>query len=221
MKSICTGLRKERKLYDLCLAHSSKSREAADLLRPAIAHLLDGRYDEMAKVTDKVIATARESGKVASEARRGIGVSSLDVIQRHDLLDLLLHLDTLSDRIQAVAYRMEWARGLVVAQDMVPLLKDLVDGFVESCRHVAGALEKVVAYDLRSAVDETEQVRVWEDKVDNVRRKAMLNLISMADRIDISSFWRMEEMITHLEHATDTCEETANVLTLIITSRYI
>jgi len=210
---------KERKLYDLCLQHSKTSLEGAKLLKTAISDVCEGKYDELQSIAERIIKHGREADEIGHEVRKEVGQSGLEMTHRHDLLELLFHLETLADGIEASAYRMETAQGLVVPQKLVPMLKNLVDAVVQTILVVGKALDDV-PYDWKSTLDEAEEIRSWETKVDDIRREAMRHLIAMADELGISTFWRIEEIIKHLEDAADAAESTANSLNLIIASRY-
>ncbi len=212
------GLKEERRLYDRCMEHARKSREAAELLKAAILDLCDARYDELEKIAGRIIDISRETDEMAQRMRRDIGTSPLDTTLRHDILTILFHLQRVTDGIEASAFRIEMAEGLVIPGNLVPLLKELADAVIETVRSLVEALEKV-AYDASGAMEQVEKVRQWESKVDDIRRKAMRNLVSIADQIGISTFWRIEEVIKHLEDAADSSEETANTINLVITSR--
>ena len=214
------GMKKERKLYDMCMEHMRKSQQAADLLKLAITDLCDGKYDELGRIAEDIIHMTRETDEMARQMRHEAGSSTLDPAQRQELMNILFHIQRVSDGIEASAYRIEMAEGMVVPKELVSLLKDLVDAVIETCTSLTNALERI-AYDWHDAMDDVEKVLVGEQKVDDIRRRAMRILVEMADKIGISTFWRIEEIIKHLEDATDACEESANVLTLVITSRIL
>lgn len=213
------GVKKERELFDRCLEHSQKTRESAELLRKAVKDLVQGKYDDLDRIAEEVIAHSKEGDEIAQGMRKTIASSSMESNSRHDLLNLLFQLESYGNGIEASAHRMEMAEGLIVPDDIKELLIRLVDAVIETAEAVDGALEKVT-YDWRSALEQTEIVRECETKVDDIRRKTMGSLSSIADDIGVSTFWRLKEVVMNLEDAADAAQETANTLDLIIASRY-
>lgn len=212
------GLKRERELFDICLEHSRGSREAARLLGMAISDLVDGKYNELEKISEKIIQMSKNADTIAAGLRDKLGRSNLDPTSRHDILDLIFHLEKVTNGIEASAYRMEMAQGLVVPLQLTNLLKELVEGVIKTSEVLGESLEKV-AYDWRSALEKAEKVREWEEKVDHVRRESMRQLVDMSDDLGTSTFWRLSEIIKHLEDTADSAEETANIINLIIASR--
>ena len=212
------GLKREKELFEYCLEHSRKSREAAKSLGVAISDLCEGKYDELEKIAEQIIQMSKEADSIATSLRFRIGKSNLDSTSRHDMLDLIFHLGRVTNGIEASAYRMEMSQGLEVPAELKDQLKELVEGVVKTSDVLGESLDKV-AYDWGSALKKAEEVRTWEEKVDDVRRKAMRHLVSISDELGISTFWRLSEIIKHLEDTADSAEETANILTLIIATR--
>jgi len=212
------GLKRERELFESCLDHSRKSREAAKSLGIAISDLCEEKYDELERIGEHIILMSREADAIAADLRNRIGKSNLDPTSRHDMLDLLFHLEKVTNGIEASAYRMEMSQGLQVPPNLKDLLKELVENVIKTSDVLGESLEKV-AYDWGSALQKAEEVRVWEEKVDDVRRKAMRQLVSISDELGISTFWRLSEIIKHLEDTADSAEETANILDLIVATR--
>ena len=91
------GLKKEREIFDLCLRHSGTTRKASELLQIAITDLCDQKFDELEEISEKIVVLAREGDGIAQDARKGIGYSGSNFPQRHDLLDLLFHLERVLD----------------------------------------------------------------------------------------------------------------------------
>jgi predicted phosphate transport protein (TIGR00153 family) len=213
------GVKKERELFENCLEHSQKTRESAEQLRKAVKDLVQGKYDDLDDIAEEIISRSKEGDRIAHTMRDKIASSSMETDSRHDLLDLLFQLEAYGNGIEASAHRMEMAYGLVVPEEVGDLLVDLVDAVIRTAESLDGALEKV-AYDWRSALDQTEVVRECETEVDDIRRETMGKLASLADEIGVSAFWRLKEIVMNLEDAADAAQETANTIDLIIASRY-
>ncbi|MDP6043023.1 MAG: DUF47 family protein [Dehalococcoidales bacterium] len=174
---------------------SQTLREMLDSLKP-----VEGR---VAEITELEHAGDTITHQIVAQLHRTF-VTPFD---REDMAILAHTMDDVTDFIHAAADAML----IYKINEPTPRSKELANIIVQATAEVEKAVHGLRRHaDLKRILDRCVEINRLENMADRVFRAAMAELFD--DGIDMAQVIKWREIYEHMESATDSCEDVANVL---------
>lgn len=207
---------REKEIYDSILEHVEMMSEGADLLHEAITLVLKGESISSHRIAERIAEIEKKCDVKSEEIIEKIINSIKQPTLREDLLGLVLSLERVAKAVEAVAYRVEMCSELELPD---VLKKDLLK-FTDAVLRTVHSLKAVshMPFYHEEALEKINEIHVFEEKADEVRRKLMCDFVANADKVSLANFYLLMEIVNNLEEVADRCEEAGSVIKIIIAS---
>lgn len=210
--------RREKEIYEKCLGHVKKTLQGSKLLKEAISDLCQGKYKEKQEFVEKVLAIEKDCDRKAEEITKYIVETIKYPVDREDLLKFIQELERVTKAVEATTYRIEMCPGLGVPEILKKDLEVLVDSVVLTVE----ALEKTIEhmpFNTKDALEYSGKIHILEEKVDDVRRGLMKDLVKVGNEIPQTVFYLLTEIIERLEDISDRCDDAGELIELIVATK--
>ena len=215
-------MRKEKDIYDNSLEFVRKVVKGADFVEESIKALADENRNRMQDNINKTLETAHQCEDLYAEIRKKVMDSIGHPSTREDLLRFIDSLFDLSKAVEATAYRIGMCESFTIPE---VLQQDLVQ-LSSSVAKTPKAVEKTVAdmpFNTDEALEHSESIHKLEEKVDDIRRDLMRDLIRQSKEeninIGLGDFYIITEIIERLEDIADACDQIRHDLGFIVYSK--
>lgn len=210
--------RREKEIFKHCLEHIKKTLEGVELLKKAIPDLCQEEYKKKEEIVERVLAIEKECDKKAEEITKDIVELIKYPANREDLLKFIRELERVTKAVEATAYRIEMCHKFEVPG----VLKKDLERLVGSVVLTVGALEKTIEhmpFNTEDALEHSERIHMLEEKVDDIRRELMKDLLKVGNKIRQTDFYLLIEIIEKLEDISDRCDDAGAMIELIVVSK--
>ncbi len=167
-------------------------------------------FDDIENRAKAIYELEQEGDLLTHETMRRLNKTFLTPIDREDIHALAARLDDVLDLIWAAADRFQLYKVRKKIDGVVELSKSLK----ENTEAIHRAIKELKAKKYTYVQDLCIEINRLENEADRIFRKAMGKMFETeSDPIEIIK-WK--EILEHLENATDTCEDVANILEGIV-----
>lgn len=170
-------------------------------------------YDDVPRKVDEIKRLEEEGDHIIHDIFRNLHQTFVTPLDREDIVDLAKNLDDVVDTIEEIArtmieYKIEQPTPQM--RELAVLVQRTAEALNEgvSKLHFRGSK-------LRDILPHAIEVNRLENEADQLTSRAVGELFS-ADDIRTIDVLKWREIYTHLEAATDRCEDAANVLEGIV-----
>ena len=174
-------------------------------------HALVSDYRDVDLKVRQIRSLEHDGDRVTHETIDLLNKSFITPIDREDIHELISKLDDVLDLIDAAANRMVLYRVGATTPELVAIAAQLVKP-VEAMKAALGLLHSMK--NARRVLDICVEIKRLEEEADSLHRIAIVNLFEKErDPIQVL---KLKEIYEILEHASDRCEDVANVIEGIV-----
>jgi predicted phosphate transport protein (TIGR00153 family) len=167
-------------------------------------------FDDIENRAKAIYELEQEGDLLTHETMRRLNKTFLTPIDREDIHELASRLDDVLDLIWAAADRFQ----LYKVREKVDGVVELSKSLMANTEAIHRAIKELKAKKYTYVQDLCIEINRLENEADTIFRKAMGKMFETeSDPIEIIK-WK--EILEHLENATDTCEDVANILEGIV-----
>jgi predicted phosphate transport protein (TIGR00153 family) len=159
----------------------------------------------------QIKALENDGDRITHETIDALNKTFITPIDREDIHALITTLDDVLDLIDAAAHRLMLYRITRPTPELVAIAVQLVKP-VETIKEALLLLDNMK--NARKILDLCVEVNRLENEADSLHRIAIGNLFDHEK--DPISVMKLKEIYENLEHATDRCEDVANVIEGIV-----
>ena len=123
-------------------SHIDKVRACVDQIKPLFTAQLAGNYDEVDKISEKIIKLEYESDKIKNDIRDHLPQSIFLAVDKRDFMQLLSAQDDIADSTEDLAVSLR-IRQLANPPEIKEPLNDLVDHVVKSAQSACDLIHEL------------------------------------------------------------------------------
>ncbi|HEY7212964.1 MAG TPA: DUF47 family protein [Bryobacteraceae bacterium] len=193
-------LPKDEKFFELFTRHVDILCQASELLRRG----LQRGYQGIVEISKQMEALERGADEIIHQIFQRLQSTFITPLDPEDIQTLATSLDNVVDAIEDVTFR-------IVAYRLDPIpetalqLSEMINGASQALSRALHAL-----HDRKPVLDDCIEVNRLENEADALERTLVARLF--ASNIDPITLIKQKEIIEVLEHATDLCEDVADVI---------
>jgi uncharacterized protein len=193
-------LPKDEKFFDLFAQHVNVLCQSSRLLKSG----LQAGYQGICEIAKQMEALERSADELIHQIFRRLQTTFITPIDPEDIQRLATSLDNVLDTIEDVTFRIVAYR-LDPIPDAALRLSEMIDGSTQALSRALKALREN-----RSVLEDCIEINRLENEADAIERTLVAKLFS--SDIDPITLIKQKEIIEILEHATDLCEDVADVI---------
>ncbi len=181
--------------------------------------LCNGRRGEIRGISKAVFAAERKADVIAREMMKTLSVGELRPKFREDLLRILFNLEQIGRYAEECAFETSIVDIAFLDEESKSLLKGMANDSYLTVKELANAIRELT-YNLDLVVEYGNKVAELEDKVDEQRRRLIVNITKTGDLCETSmpNFFSMSRLIEALEGVADSAEDTADQIRVLAIS---
>ena len=196
-------LSNDKAFFSIFADLAGKIHEASGLLKSMVE--TGERPEEYAS---RIKSVEHECDELTHELVRKLNSSFITPFDREDIHDLAVKLDDVVDEIDSTADRLV---AFAVARTW-PQIASLADVLHRQTKVIKNAVGNLSKHD--HILDRCVEIHMLENEGDRLFHQGLVHLFQqMKDPIELL---KQKEIIEKVEHATDRCEDVANVLEAIV-----
>ena len=193
-------LPKDEKFFELFTKHVDLLCQSAELLRSG----LQRGYQGVCDVSKQIEALERGADEIIHQIFRRLQATFITPLDPEDIQTLATSLDNVIDAIEDATFRI-----VAYRLDPVPETAIKLAGIIAaSSRALSRALYAL--HDRKPVLDDCIEVNRLENEADALERTFLTNLFNR--ETDPITLIKKKEIVEELEHATDLCEDVADVI---------
>jgi predicted phosphate transport protein (TIGR00153 family) len=193
-------LPKDEEFFKLFTRHVDILCESAELLRSG----LQQGYQGVCGIAKKVEALEHSADEITHQIFRRLQATFITPLDPEDIQTLATSLDNVLDSIEDATFRIVAYR-LDPVPETASRLSDLIAAATRALSRALRAL-----HDRKPVLEDCIEVNRLENEADSLERSFLANLF--ARETDPLALLKKKEIIEELEHATDLCEDVADVI---------
>ncbi len=207
--------KKDWDIYEESLDYVRKIIMGTDLVKEGLTSLCEGNCDKAKELLVDITAFDEKATQIAMNIKINIVESIRDPYNREDLLKLTQSIREIMRAVKAVGHRLAMCENVEIPEVMKEDLLKMVDLVVLTVKSLEMSLVGM-PHNPRDAVKHAANISEHEEKVDDLRRGLMRDLIRTGDDMTLTQFYIMKELLDNLERIADGCEETGYLIELIV-----
>lgn len=192
---------KEDQFYDFLEQQARLGKEAA----AAFATFGSGRSAR--EVRDAVQIIEHQADDIVRKLEDSLARTFVTPIDREDIHLLSNELDDVVDLTNLAARTCDLYRVKMPTPAMTSLMQDLV----EAAGIIADAVPHLRTHKYSELIDLGRKIRLIEKRADETFRGAMSSLFE-DNAIDAKELFKQKEVLDHIEHAVDYCDNVGDIL---------
>lgn len=207
----------EFRVLDLIEKHLSLCVSTSDELLNAVEAKVAEEREKFEAHAKNVSRFEEEADNVRREIFETLAGGILPPLSKGDLINLVERLDMIAD----------WSKESGRILEILPLeefskdLKYLFMEFTKMTNHCAHALSNVVRLlytDYKKALDECNRVELFETEIDTLYMETLKALFD--SKLKAQTLFLANELAKSLEMTGDSCEDTADLIRVVIVSTF-
>ena len=207
--------KKDWDIYEESLDYVRKIIMGTDLVKEGLTSLCEGSCDKAKELLADIMVLDEKATQIAMNIKVNIVESIRDPYNREDLLKLTQSIREIMRAVKAVGHRLAMCEKVEIPEIMKGDLLEMVDLVVLTVKSLEMSLVGM-PHNPEDAVKHAANISEHEEKVDNLRRDLMRDLILTGDDMTLTQFYIIRELIDNLERIADGCEETGYLIELIV-----
>lgn len=213
--SIDLNENKERIVLEIIQDHVRKILSSVKELAPFLEAWLEGNEQEMEEILSKISRAENEADEIKITLLDELSVAAT-LIQREDLMRLVLIVDDIADYAEGTAFRLKGLKNWKPEGSMVEDLRNLVNTMINSVETLRESIFTILE-DAQKAQKSAEEVDKIERFMDQIHRATEQSLFELD--IDPKTLIRVLNILTNLEDAVDTARKAADAARIIAVAR--
>ncbi|OYT26203.1 MAG: hypothetical protein B6V02_02190 [Thermoprotei archaeon ex4572_64] len=205
------GKERQREIISLCTTYMNKIIEVVKHLEVMVTMYCEGNSGDALREYEKTINAEKVADdlkrKIIAEVSRGI----FHAIDREESLRLVLALDDIANTAKGAADRFLLALKYTIPRSLSGYCLRMCRHSIEAAAFVKDALESLISNPIR-ALEYADKVEQLEEEVDDLRVKALQELLAESEKIDIPLLLMIKDAIERLESITDKCEDAVDII---------
>ncbi len=193
-------LPRDEKFFELFHQHASIVCQSSELL----LHGLRNGYSGMCSISKQMEALEKTADDIVHQIFQKLQATFITPFDPEDIQTLATTLDSVLDAIEDATFRIACYR----VDPIPPAAIELGQMIDNCCKALARALNAL--NEKTSVLEDCIEVHRLENEADAVERAALGELFSSP--IDALTLIKQKEVLEVLEHATDICEDVAEVI---------
>ncbi|MEM3587632.1 MAG: DUF47 family protein [Candidatus Jordarchaeaceae archaeon] len=206
---------KERIVLEIIQDHIRKILSAVKELAPFLEAWLNGNEQEMEEILSKISQAENEADGIKLSLLDELSVAAT-LIQREDLMRLVLIVDDIADYAEGTAFRLKGLKNWKPQDDIAEDLRNLVNTMINSVETLRESIFTIVedAQKAQKAAEEVDKIERFMDQIHRTTEQSLFDL-----DIDCKTLIRLLNIITNLEDAVDTARKAADAARIIAVAR--
>jgi len=213
--SIDLNENKERIVLEIIQDHVRKILSSVKELAPFLEAWLEGNEQEMEEILSKITQAENEADEIKITLLDELSVAAT-LIQREDLMRLVLIVDDIADYAEGTAFRLKGLKNWKPEGSILEDLRNLVNTMINSVETLRDSIFTILE-DAQKAQKSAEEVDKIERFMDQIHRAAEQSLFELD--IDPKTLIRVLNILTNLEDAVDTARKAADAARIIAVAR--
>ena len=209
--------------FNSLVKHARKVHECVQLICPLMQAMIDGDYDRVHELQDKVSQLEYEADEIKHAIREHLPRRYFLPVEREDLDNFLHHIDSIADGVE------DFAVVLFIRKTRIhPELADEFNQFAEQVLELSGMLTEA-AEDMEGLVETSfggaEAKNVLETigslgeaewRCDRLQRRISIHIYQLEEELDPITISFYEKMLRTLSEVANSAENTGEFLRTMI-----
>ena len=212
--SIDLNQSKERIVLEIIQDHIRKILSAVKELSPFLEAWLTGNENEMEEILSKISKAENEAEEIKHALLDELSVAAL--LQREDMMRLVLITDELADYAEGTAFRLKGLKNWKPDHTLTEDIRNLINTMINSVETLRESIFTIVE-DAERAKKAAEEVDKLERFMDQIHRATEQTLFELD--LDHKTLIRLLNIVTNLEDAVDTARNAADAVRIIAVAR--
>ena len=210
--------RVEAEVLNQAINYVGKVLEVAKAAHELFRKFKEGDYGGVKEFSTKVHELEEGADKVKREVLRRLSEGYIHPVSREELVRLVLILDDVAAYIKAAARRASLVNPKGISETIREYAEAMSAKVLESVEAIRECVE-ALGRNPKEALEIANKVETLEEEVDELRIKALTEVLKFCDTSKPSLCIVSKEVIDSIENAEDKCEEVADVLRSIAIMR--
>ncbi|MEM2984425.1 MAG: DUF47 family protein [Candidatus Jordarchaeaceae archaeon] len=206
---------KERIVLEIIQDHIRKILFAVKELAPFLEAWFEGNEAEMEKIILKISQAENEAEEIKLALLDELSVAAT-LIQREELMRLVLTTDEIADYAEGTAFRLKGLKNWKPKEALKEDLRNLVNTTINSVETLRDSIFTIVedAERAKKAAEEVDKVERFMDQIHRAIEQTLFEL-----DIDNRTLIRLLSVVSNLEDAVDTAGKAADAVRIIAVAR--
>ncbi len=213
--SIDLNQSKERIVLEIIQDHIRKILSAVKELAPFLEAWLSGNDNEMEEILSKISQADNEAEEIKLALLDELSIAAT-LIQREDMMRLVLITDEIVDYIEGTAFRLKGIKDWKPKGAIIEDIRNLINTMINSVETLREAIFTIVE-DAERAKKAAEEVDKIERFMDQIHRATEQSLFEQD--IDHRTLIRILNIVTNLEDTVDITRKAADAVRIIAVAR--
>lgn len=206
---------KERIALEIIQDHVRKILSAVKELAPFLEAWIKGNEQEMEEILSKISQAENEADEIKLALLDELSVAAT-LIQREDMMRLVLIVDDIADYAEGTAFRLKGLKNWKPKGDLIEDLRNLVNTMINSVETLRDSIFTIVedAQKAQKAAEEVDKIERFMDQIHRATEQSLFEL-----DIEPKTLIRLLNIVTNLEDAVDTARKAADATRIIAVAR--
>ncbi|MGQ9719772.1 MAG: DUF47 domain-containing protein [Candidatus Jordarchaeum sp.] len=206
---------KERIVLEIIQDHIRKILSAAKELAPFLEAWLTGNENQMEETLLKISQADNEAEEIKLALLDELSVAAT-LIQREDMMRLVLITDEIADYAEGAAFRLKGLKDWKPKGTLTEDLRNLVTTMINSVETLREAIFTIIedAEKAKKAAEEVDKIERFMDQIHRATEQTLFQL-----NIDHRTLIRLLNIITNLEDTVDIARRAADAVRIIAVAR--
>lgn len=206
---------KERIVLEILQDHIRKILSAAKELAPFLEAWLTGNENQMEETLLKISQADNEAEEIKLALLDELSVAAT-LIQREDMMRLVLITDEIADYAEGTAFRLKGLKDWKPKGTLTEDLRNLVTTMINSVETLREAIFTIIedAEKAKKAAEEVDKIERFMDQIHRATEQTLFQL-----NIDHRTLIRLLNIITNLEDTVDIARRAADAVRIIAVAR--
>ena len=212
--------------FGALVQHTAKVHECVELVRPLVDALLEGDFDKIQELQDKMSKTEYEADVVKTDIRSSLSKGVFLPVSRDDLSRYLAYQDDVADAAEDFAVVLS-LRNTVVHADLKDDLRALAEQVIKVSEKMLAMAQDMVALVQESfsgkhaekVLQGTEKLGKEEWQADRLQRKFAKHCYRLEDSVKPMDLVFYDKICRNLSAIANKAENTGKFLHMLIAHR--
>ncbi|MEM0313698.1 MAG: DUF47 family protein [Candidatus Bathyarchaeia archaeon] len=204
--------RRKTKALELAQQQIIKALDTATLLLQAVQSLAQGTKKDMDQRIRYLFQTEEEVDRLRREVFKEMSRHmALIADYREDILHLVKRLDTLADHVKDAARCLQILQDTQIPQEIIMNALEMTSNLVECAFTLRESIEEISSSPAE-AIKHSAKVEEIENRIDKEYVNIKKQLATHGKQMNAGSAIIFNDLIEFIEHAADTCADTADYI---------
>lgn len=206
--------KREEEIYHNLLENVKRLTEGSKYLEKAIMELRGEQHD---KDVSKAIAFEKKCDIEVIQITEKI-LKIKNSRSRQNLLLLNQSIKKIAKAIEGAGYRVQMSQGIRLPDYLNSGLQEMATAMRKTVEALGRVFDKM-PYFSEEIIKHLEEVHVYEEKMDKLRRQRCAEFIHSSEKIPVQKYYIWQGIVNKLELIADSCEEVGEIINRIIVSK--